>query len=702
MRNTLVIVATTLLLAAASAQAQQRVASGFVDLSVSTADVTGDAARFQRYVDRRPKGSVEGFRLDAAGEGWRFESRALHLGRRDQWLSAALRTPKVKASFSWDQIPYFTSAVTRSPFYVESPGVLRLDDLMQAGVEAGQLRLTDVASTARGFEMRSRRHTARFDFQYSPTRFVDLRVGFKETHRDGDESIHGAFGFNNVVELSSPIDLRTRDLNADVEWTGARGLLRFGYDGSWFTNKVPTLVWDNPLKLSDIVASNGYVTGLAGSQGRMALWPDSTMHGLSTSGYLKLPAGTRVTAHVRTGMQRQNQPLLPVTINSAAPDLPLPRDTADVEARTLAVSVVATSRPVRYFSTDVRYRVFDFDNRTPVFATPFLVFDQALHDTVATAPTSYTRATLDLNASVMPVQSTNVRVGYSRGTDDRTFRIFERTTEDTYRASIDSGWRVVTVHGIVERSERRGTGFDVHQLEHAGEQPALRHYDVADRDRLRVTGLVQVMPHKTVAFSGSIATGEDEYANSGFGLRNNDNRSYSVTVDVAPVQRFSFTGSYTKEKFTASQASRSASPGPQVLDPTRDWAIDSADTVETVGASVEALKLIPRTDIRFAYDVSRSDAAYVYRAPANTTLAPFSQLPTVRNALREANGEVRFFLNKQVALGAIYWYSDYEVEDFARGLETVGRLTPTGSLFLGSIYQPYSATSAALRLMYIW
>jgi MtrB/PioB family decaheme-associated outer membrane protein len=695
------------LVAAVPAEAQQpqpRAVSGFVDVSVSTADVTGDAARFQRYVDRRPLGSVEGFRLQTSRDQWRFESAAQHLGRRDQWLSASLQTPKVKASFSWDQIPYFASALTRSPFFSEAPGVLRLDDLMQTGVQAGQLGLTDVAGTARGFELRSRRHTASFDLKYSPTRVVDLKFAYKETRRDGGESIHGSFGFNNVVELSSPIDLRTRDVNADVEWTGARGLLRFGYDGSWFTNDVPTLVWDNPLKKSDIVLPTGYITGNAGSQGRMALWPDSTMHGLSTSGYLRLPAKTRITASVRTGMQQQNQPLLPVTINTAAPDLPLPRATTEAEARTLAANVVLTTRPVRYFSTDVRYRFFDYDNRTPVFATPFLVFDQALHAEVETSYSSYKRATFDVSASLTPVSSTSVRAGYTRGTDHRTFRIFERTTEDTYRVSVDSGWRAFTVRGVVERAERRGTGFEVHLLEHAGEQPAMRHYDVADRDRRRVTGQVQVTPHKTFAFSGSIAVGDDQYVNSGFGLRDSDNRTYNVTVDVAPVERVSFGAFYTRERFTASQNSRTAlpKPDPQYFDATRDWFVDSADTVETIGASVEARKLLPRTDIRLTYDVTRSDAVYVYHVPANSTLLPLSPLPPVHNALREANGELRFFLSKQVALGAIYWYSEYDVEDFGRAPSVIGSLTPTGSLFLGSVYQPYSATAAALRLMYIW
>jgi MtrB/PioB family decaheme-associated outer membrane protein len=544
MRNRLRFVAAAMFLTAMPAQAQQPPTSGFVDFSVRATNVSGDAARFQRYRDLRDRGSIEALRFDRATGRWRFESGARHLGRKDQSLFASAQNSKLKASFTWDQVPYFTSADTRTPFLTESPGVLRLDDAMQYASETGTRQLSDTALTARRFDLQSRRHTGAFDLVYSPTRAIDVTVSLKETRREGSQALTGSFGFTNIVELPAPVDTRTRDVKADAEWAGDRGTVRVGYDGSWFDNNVPALVWDNPMKLTDAVTASGYRDGLAGAQGRMALWPNSTMHGLSTAGSLKLPARTRVNANVRAGIVRQNQPLLPVTINTAAPDLPLPRDTAGAEARTLAVNVAVTSRPVKYLWMNVRYRAYDFDNRTPAFATPFLVMDQTLHESAATSPSSYTRANLDMDASATAFRSTTFRAGYTRATDDRTFRIFERTIDNVYRASVDSVWKVFTLRAIAEQGERRGTGLDEQLLEHAGEQPALRHYDVADRDRRRVTGLVQVTPLKALAFSGSLAVGDDEYANSGFGLRDNDNRAYTATVDLMPSPRIGWTATY--------------------------------------------------------------------------------------------------------------------------------------------------------------
>lgn len=715
MRTTLSF-AAALLLVAGAAQAQQaplpqtlvsphapRTSIGYIDLSVTATDITGDGARFQRYRDMRDRPAAQGFRFDRIGYGWRFDSSGRNIGRRDQWFSAALQTSKVKASFSWDQIPLYMSGDTRTPYREESPGVFRLDDAVQSGLEGGRLRLSDLVGSAVAFDMRSRRHVAAFDFAYRPTQAWDVKVSLKQTDRAGTQPFMGGFAFNNVVEVSSPIDTRTRDLRADAEWATARGMVRVGYDGSWFTNDVPTLVWDNPLKLTDAVSATGYVDGRAGSQGRAALWPNSTDHGVSTAASVRLPGKSRLTGNVRVGALRQDDELLPATINSAASPISLPRQTADTQARTLAMNYSFTSRPAKPVWLSARYRYYDFDNRTPEFTVPaFLVMDQSLHGAVTTSHVSYKRQTLDADASFSATKATAFRVGYTRAIDDRTVRIFEQTTDDVYRASVDSIWRTVTVRAIVERSSRRGTGFDEHLLVEAGEQPAMRHYDVADRDRDRVTGLVQFAPHKIVAISGSASFGKDDYSSSGFGLRDNRNDVYTGTIELTPSPRVAAAATYSNERYTALQRSRTASPGPQVLDPTRDWSIDAADRVHTVGASLDLQKLVRRTDVRLGYDFSRSKAAYVYFVPENSTLAALQQLPTVLNELRSATADVRFYLTRGLAVGAFCWYDDYAVDDFAFREENVGGLVTTGSLFLGSVYRPYTATAASLRLIWNW
>jgi hypothetical protein len=90
-----------------------------------------------------------------------------------------------------------------------------------------------------------------------------------------------------------------------------RALARVAYDGSWFSNAVESLTFDNPLRVTDDPA--------APAQGRMALWPDSTAHTVSAAGSVAFPGRSRAFAYVSLGNWLQDQALLPHTINSRSP-----------------------------------------------------------------------------------------------------------------------------------------------------------------------------------------------------------------------------------------------------------------------------------------------------------------------------------------------------------------------------------------------
>jgi MtrB/PioB family decaheme-associated outer membrane protein len=671
---------------------------GLADFGMRASSVTGDDARFQRFRDVRDGIFLERFRWETDGNAWNARLTADHVGWRDQRYSAELRAAgKLKLSFQWDQVPLFVSGDTRTPFTADGAGVLRLPDSMQLAVQNGQARLADVAQLASPFEIRSRRDIARVALIYSATQDIDVKVNVRSTRREGTMPWGATFGHSNYVEVAAPIDTRTTDASGGLEWTGRKASVRVGYDGSWFDNAVPALTWDNPLRLTDLTT--------AGGQGRFALWPGSHTHGLTTAVSAALPARTRVTANVTVGQWRQNEPLLPATINSAITPIALPRPTADGEARTLAMNYTLTSRPTRYVWLNARFRYYDFDNRTPPFkADQRVSLDQSARPMLhASSPYGSTRQNLDLDTSLTPIPFTAIRLGYSRSTDDRTFRIFETTTEDVVRASIDSVANGrITVRAIFERGTRTGSGFDLQALTDVNEQPAMRHYDVADRDRQRVTGLVQLTPIPQVGVSATAAVGKDDYKNSGFGLRDNRNRALTMNVDVTPLETVAGGLSYGYDKYSALQGSRSAAPGVQFVDPTRDWTLDHADRVHTLGLTLDFLQSIPRTDVRLAYGLSRSRAVYEYGLAPNSPLAALQPLPPVTNKLQNATADLRYFLTEKLALGVVYWYDYYEVDDFALRPTTMDRLDLPGSLYLGYVYRPYRVHSAWARVTYLW
>jgi MtrB/PioB family decaheme-associated outer membrane protein len=691
---------TVLLIVAAPAAAQdalepQAARVGSFDVGGRLFTVDGDEAHAQRYRDLRDGVFLENLTYFRDTDTWRATAKATHVGYRDQQYEASFnRYGKVKALFEWSQIPLFYSSGALTPYTAVSPGVLVIDDAAQAtGAVAA------VVPFARPFNLRSRRDTARFGVTATPTRNLDLTVNVLSFRREGEMSWSGSFGFGNTVTLPAPLDNRTTDLNAAAEWGNSRGSVRLQYDGSWFENDVQALIWDNPTRLVD--------SATAGSaHGRSALWPSSTMNAVSVTGTLSLPARSRATAYVSVGEWNQNEPLLPFTINSAIAPIPLARTTAEARADVTAFNVSYTSRPVDRAWFSVRLRRYDFDNQTPELpVTSQVAYDQTLQTSLlgGTEPFGYVRNWFDADASYDLNRFVALRIGYGLEDVERSFRLFEETTEHTIRASIDSmGSRWVTVRGVYERGVRTGSGLDEEVLDEIGEQISLRQFDISDRIRQRFSAVVQTTPIGWLGLNGTIGAGKDHRPDAYFGLQHANTRFYSVGADVVPNDMVSAGILWGFDRYTTLQRSRQANPGPQFEDPTRDWSTDAADRVHYVSGSVGVVRAIPRTDVQFGYDFNRSRSQYLYLLPSNTSLAAPQQLPPVVNALHRANVDVKYYFARQLAAGIGYWFDKYTVEDFALGEETLTRIDMPGALLLGYVWRPYTANTVWARITYFW
>ena len=672
---------------------------GEVDFGLRVNSASGDPARYQRLRDLRDGPTLDRFRYDRETEAWTFQAAMDHVGYRDQRYAAAFdRYGKLKGSVEWNQIPLFYSTDTRTPFRSDSAGVFRLDDALRAGIQSGAATTALFVPESRSFELRSKRETANARFTYAVAPPLDLKVSFTSTGRSGAQPWGASFGQSNAVELPVPIDHRTNDVNVTAEWSTERAMARLAYDGSWFNNDVETLIWDNPLRLTDLAATP--------SQGRMALWPNSTAHTVSAAGSVVLPARSRAFGYVSIGSWLQDQELLPHTINTAIAPIPLGRATAQAEARILSMNYRLTSRPTPMLWLNGQFRLYDYDNRTPHFPVEQYVrvdSGAATSLTGGSEPFGYTRQFVDLDASFTPLTFAAFRLGYGRERDDRTFRYFEKTTEQIVRASIDStalAWGSLRLQ--YDRSVRTGDGLDEQVLSDIGEQVSLRQFDISNRTRDRVTAIVQVVPHAAIGLHGSVGIGQERRPDSAFGLQDNDLRSFTVGVDLTPRDTVVIGTTYGFEHYSTLQRSRQANPGVQFDDPTRDWSTDLDEDVHTVTASLDLPQVTSRTAARLSYDYVRSNARYVYVLPSNSTLVPPQQLPPVRNEIKRAAADLRHTLSRRVALGIGYAYDRYDVDDFALSPGTLN--SPVFPTLLSLMYQwrPYAVHTGSVRLIYTW
>jgi MtrB/PioB family decaheme-associated outer membrane protein len=682
-----------------------------------------DQARFQRYRDVRDGGTLDLLKFWKETDAYGLRFQADHIGYRDQrFVGSYNNYGRMKVSFEWNQIPLFYSQDTRTLYSEISPGVLTMSDAVQDGIQNKTTTLANAISGASIFRTDARRDIANVNLLYSATPNVDLTVRFNNTLRTGTQPYALSFGISNAIasEFAAPLDQRTSELGTSLQWSNTRGMVKLGYDGSFFRNQIPSLSVDNPQRVSDSATAGPAFGRLAGA-------PETSMNTGSAMAAIKLPAHSRATGYLAISNVTNNTALLPFTSNSAIAPIALDRPTADLTARVTSMNYNVTSSPTGYLWFSARYRQYAYDNRSPGFFVGQAVnWDTSIVTENEHAELlGFTRHTFDGDASVSPFKYVALRSGYTREEIDHANpstglvdRMVDKTVEDTGRLSLDLtnvGW--LTLRGVYEHGKRVGSGLDLQVLIDIGEQPRLRQFDIADLTKDSFRAIAQVMPVSQVALNVSAGVGKEDYPGAYFGLRNNNNHVYSLGFDFVPVEAISMGINYGYEKYTALQASRTANPLPartpeylndptqQFNDPQRDWTDDSSDRVDTWDASIDLLKVIPRTEVRFGYDYSKAKSLYVYSLAPDTVIAAPIQLPALTSELRRGTADVRYFVTRHLVLGMVYWYDSYDVNDFALGPtpSLASPATATSTLMLlGYNYRPYTANTFWGRMTYLW
>jgi MtrB/PioB family decaheme-associated outer membrane protein len=781
MRTRLMVLTAALLLASASlaiAQGQQKPAEpapatpslGWIDFGGRFGSTTGDAARFERYRDLRNGANVN-LMFGKQEPNYVFDARIENLGYRDGRYQANYSSGKVKVYFMWDSIPLNYSYLTRTPWAVATSGstaTLTIDPATRQLVEnksavgipcapglaagatcnspstvASALASTSIyRGLASPFDIQAKRDTATFGLAFAATKDIDAMFSVNTYKRAGDMPYGASFAFNVGNEVPVPLDNRTTDVSAGLEWGNNKGMLRIGWDGSWFSNNIDTLVWDNPVRATDTnpYDASGYSNGNGPAQGRLALPPSNNMNVVSATGLVKLPSHSTLNGTFSVTSFNQNAALIPWTINpvianptvyASFPELAnLPRSTAEANVRGYNASVNFNTRPTPLMGLAVRYRYNDHQNRTPVFdAVEYVRFDAVPEETGGeTENFNIKRNTFSADASFNLMAYTQLKVGYGYDKWDRTGRSFSNMADNTFRTSIDTvGNQYVSLRAIYEYTKRKGSGFSEMAIEEGGAQGGLRFYDEADRTRNRGTILFMVTPTSMVDFTFSVAAGKDKYSGPGleFGLLDNKNTVYNVGVNVTPKPQVAFGMNYGRDQYKTFQKSRNANPPPDPSwdDTNRDWYLNGDETVNNFDLYLDLVKAIAKTDIRFGYNYSDSDNSYLHSGPritafqnnldpttggracSSTFPSCFEALPAVTNKWQRLTADLRYFLTTKVAVGAGYWYEKFNVSDFATinlpGTDSP-RIDYLGGLITGYGNRPYTGSTGFIRVFYFF
>ncbi len=419
----------------------------------------------------------------------------------------------------------------------------------------------------------------------------DVGVTYFNERRTGDRTNHGtAFGFNNVVETTDPIRYITQDFGVKATMKGNWGVAFGGFNVNDFTDKYDTFGWDNPFRATDSTSGNAYLgpysTTAGPATGLLALPPSNQAWNVNGGTTLTFGPRTRLTADLQFGQWRQNeQQFIPWTTNTAiftpsgqpATTAPLPAANLDGKIDVLALNGFFTTKVTNDFRLNARYRFYQNENKTPQirFEEGYVRYDAVWEEIPRiSVPYGFDSNYLDAYGTYDIGRVVGLEVGYKWKKINRTFRETEHTTENTIRAAADfrfGGGGVA--RALYEFGSRDFDEYHAIEAEHASflepgppaNQPTLRRYDQAKRDRDRFGAQVQwSAPSGVFTLGGSFFWNKDEYDDSPvpcivdtefcpggeqapLGLLEAEYKTFSLDADFSPTDKSTFYGFYSRE-----------------------------------------------------------------------------------------------------------------------------------------------------------
>ena len=763
---------------------------GVVDVGYRGGATDGDEARFERYRDLRP-GVATWFALDKQTDTFRAKAEAFNVGYRDQSYSGYFTNGALSVTGAFDSIPLnylydapliwtgdgqgrFTlpAALRRA---VEGPTNVANDGTAVGVPCAPGAGPTTCNATTAGQALAARsiyntiitpgdiavkREIFDVKVGYIATPAFGFTVGYQSTGRTGSMPWNASYAFNNANQLPVPIDQRNNELRVGTEWVNAKGMVRVDYWGSYFRNDIQTLTWDNPIRATDYnnglapplgpYDPSGYSNGNGPAVGQAALWPSNTLNSFGLTGMYKALPKTTVNGNVQLTYLRQNEALLPWSLNTsvnnpavlaAFPGLrALPRSSAEASVNSLNALVNATSRPTRYLTLQARYRYNKHDNTTPHFnGSEYVRFDSVPEEFVDDPATTHiegyseyfqiTRKNLDTNATFGLHEYGSIRVGYANEQFDREGRGFSQVNEDTLRVAYDATlFQMVTVRAMFDNSRRRGDGYILSGIDYeagpAGTQPGLRYFDEADRNRAKGALVLSANPVGPLNLFVQLATTRDTFladesipvGREQFGLLSQDVNAVVAGVDFNPNEIVHLGASVGRDTFDALQKSRNANPPPDPTwtDPARNWTLDNNEVVTTFMANLDFEHFAnAKADLHFTYERNDSDNAFNYGGPRIAALQStnaFIALPNVVNEWQRLTADAKYYFTPAVGVGLSVWYDKFDVTDWAtidsngpQGFNAstgVPRIDWLGGLMTGYGNRPYEGSRVFARLLY--
>lgn len=620
---------------------------------------------------------------------------------------------------SWDQIPHLITDEAELVFDGRGTDLLTLPTgwipaattrgFGALGQSLDQLRLERDRRDLRIGSRTELPHGFQIETKYK----YDRQVGRKDVG-----SVIGNTGGNPRAAITpAPVDWRTHDGDFAVRYADEHLQGEVGYEISRFSDEEDSLTWQNPYSaIGGWDPAAGYATGF----GRRGMPPDNIFHQVKASGGYELPFNTRVMAHAALGWMKQDDSFLDYTVNPAlVVNTPLPRDDLDAEIETRAFGVRVTSRPIDRLRAVAEWRMDERDNDTPRDTYIYVPGDSLDQSTVdsdrarVNLPNSYRRNDGRIELGYEIFDRTEISAGYEYEQIDRSWTEADEVKQDSVHVKLHSRpIQMVDLRVDGAWSDRDGGDYFYNaplvwgfSPEHVAElnlstdfenNPLMRKFNLADRERIGVDAHVSVAPIESVSLGAQLGYANDDYDNSELGLSSRRALTWGLDASWTPLETLTTYVWYSNDSFDSRQRGRSFSNAAQAYDAGRNWRQRDEDRVDTVGAGLEWAAIADRLTLRADFVYAKADDEIdVETAPG---LPGARSIPTAENTLFDASvsAEVRITDHVKTRIG--YMFESFEAEDWA--VDNVYPSTINEVLTLGEESPDYDAHLVGFSVEY--
>jgi MtrB/PioB family decaheme-associated outer membrane protein len=271
--------------------------------------------------------------------------------------------------------------------YYNTSGVLTAPTAAQLAAGAS-IRAADVPDFQSVYLSTKR---TRFDagLSYNASDKLDIPLSYNYEHKSGLKALGAVTSqvSENAAILPIPIDFDTSQANAAVNYRGKRFYLSFAYYGSFFTDNVNSLTWQ------DVADPTKSAT--------MATEPSNQFNQFTFMGAEKFKDTMKLVVAGSYGRNTQNDPFLgPSTAQNGQLAFGLPVTSLNGLVVSSMVNAKFTAKPNKKWNLVAAYKFFNRDNQTPVHTYLFQDANESTSGASSFAGLDGLPATLGSNTNI--------------------------------------------------------------------------------------------------------------------------------------------------------------------------------------------------------------------------------------------------------------------------------------------------------------